>query len=37
VKNCGAYAAKQLDILVGKLLSKGAEFYKAEDIKGEQK
>jgi peptidoglycan-N-acetylglucosamine deacetylase len=29
VKNCGPYAAEQLDLLIGKLLDRGAEFLQA--------
>ena len=32
VKNCGPYAAQQLDILLQRLLDRGAEFYQAKQI-----
>lgn len=35
VKNCGPYAAEQLDALVGSLLERGAEFLQAQQIANE--
>ena len=30
VKNCGPYAAEQLDVLIGTLLERGARFLQAQ-------
>ncbi|MPN64190.1 hypothetical protein SDC9_211961 [bioreactor metagenome] len=32
VKNCGAYAGEQLDVLIGKMKAFGSEFFRACDI-----
>jgi len=37
VKNCGEYAAEQLDILIEKLLNRGATFFQAQEIATETK
>jgi hypothetical protein len=35
VKNCGPYAAEQLDFLIKTLLDRGAEFVQAQGAAGE--